>query len=387
MLEPEFTKDLETIRSILAVPRILDVVCRLTGMGYAAVARVTEDRWIACESLDHLKFGLPAGGELKVETTLCHEVRQQREVIVFDDVDSDDQYRNHHTPAIYGLKSYISMPILLGDGSFFGTLCAIDPKPAKLKNPLVLETLRLFADMIALQIDAHRKIEEAKESSDKLVLRDQFIAVLGHDLRNPIASVIGGARILEKEDLSEKSRSILGLMKASMMRAAELVENVMDFARGRLGNGFALRIEHELDLNGSLSVIVDETRAANPQSDIVSRFELPSGLPVDHNRLGQMLSNLIGNAVKYGDKNRPVTVVGEVNDGSLTLSVANYGEAIAPDTLAKIFEPFNRGTTADVQGLGLGLYICAEIAKAHGGRLTATSNDKETRFMFTMAVS
>ncbi len=130
----DFSADIAAVRAVDAIPTILDVVCQSTGMGFAAVARVTEDRWIACEVFDAINFGLRPGGELKVESTICHEVRQAREAIVIEHVAEDATYCTHHTPAMYGFQSYISEPIVLLDGTFFGTLCAIDPKPAKLKD-------------------------------------------------------------------------------------------------------------------------------------------------------------------------------------------------------------------------------------------------------------
>src|ERR1700749_2815887 len=117
-----FDRDIQQIGDIAAVPTILDVVSRTTGMGFTAVARVTEDRWITCASRDELAFGLKPGDELKVESTICHEIRQSKEPVVIDDVGQDTAYCNHHTPAQYGFKSYISMPIIMADGSFFGTL-------------------------------------------------------------------------------------------------------------------------------------------------------------------------------------------------------------------------------------------------------------------------
>ena len=104
------------IARIDAVPMILDVVCRTTGMGFAAVARVTEDRWVACNLLDRINFGLKPGGELKVETTLCHQIRQTGEPVIIDHVDRDLQYSQHRTPRLYGLQSYISMPIVRAGG-------------------------------------------------------------------------------------------------------------------------------------------------------------------------------------------------------------------------------------------------------------------------------
>src|SRR6202171_1010947 len=131
----EFDADIAAVQRIAAVARILEVVCRSTGMGFAAVARVTDSRWVCCAVRDEIAFGLLPGGELEVETTICHEIRQSGDAVVIDNVAEDTAYCGHHTPAKYGFQSYISMPILLADGTFFGTLCAIDPRPARLKTP------------------------------------------------------------------------------------------------------------------------------------------------------------------------------------------------------------------------------------------------------------
>ena len=146
--------DIEAVQGIAAVPRILEVVCRSTGMGFAAVARVTEDRWICCAVRDEIAFGLTPGGELKVETTICHEIRQSGEAVIIDHVAEDAAFCGHHTPAQYGFQSYISMPIVLADGTFFGTLCAIDPRPARLNTPETIGMFKLFAELIAIHLDA-----------------------------------------------------------------------------------------------------------------------------------------------------------------------------------------------------------------------------------------
>src|ERR1700733_8814265 len=104
----DFTADIAHVQQIEAVPKILQVVCRTTGMGFAAVARVTDSRWICCAVRDEIQFGLAPGGELRVETTICHEIRQHREPVVIDHVAQDATYCGHHTPATYGFQSYIS---------------------------------------------------------------------------------------------------------------------------------------------------------------------------------------------------------------------------------------------------------------------------------------
>jgi hypothetical protein len=95
----DFQADVDRVGRIEAVPTILGVVCRTTGMGFAAIARVTEDRWVACSVLDEIDFGLTAGGELKVETTICHEIRQSREPVIIDHVAEDQAWCKHATPA------------------------------------------------------------------------------------------------------------------------------------------------------------------------------------------------------------------------------------------------------------------------------------------------
>lgn len=139
-----------------AVHSILDVVCRTTGLGFAAVAHVTESRWVACQVRDEIAFGLGAGGELPVKTTLCDTVRGTRDSIVIDEVASDPVYRHHHTPATYGLQSYIAYPVILADGEVFGTLCAIDPHPHKVDTPEIRGMFTLFAQLIAAQVERIR---------------------------------------------------------------------------------------------------------------------------------------------------------------------------------------------------------------------------------------
>ena len=155
----DFQADVDVVSQIEAVPTILEVVCRTTGMGFAALARVTDSRWIACSVLDEIGFGLQPGGELDLETTLCNEIRLSREPVVIDNVADDGTYCGHPTPALYGFQSYISVPVILSSGSFFGTLCAIDPRRARLNTPGVLNMFKLFAELIAQHLDGKRRAE------------------------------------------------------------------------------------------------------------------------------------------------------------------------------------------------------------------------------------
>ena len=329
--------EVQAMQGVPAIPTILEVVCQTAGMGFAAVARVTEDRWIACQVRDNIGFGLGPGSELEVETTLCNEVRKYRDVIVIDNVAEDPVYSSHHTPKLYGLQSYISVPILLPDGRFFGTLCAIGSKPANPSNPQTLATIKLFADLIGFQFDAAEKLNSARASllgeQAASELREQFIAVLGHDLRNPVASLGGGISVLQREPQSEKSMRVLHMMRGSVLRMSALIDNVMDFARGRLGGGIALQKDYEAPLGPTLDQVISEIQSGHPERRIEADYRLSDAVGVDHQRIAQMFSNLLGNAITHGSVEHPIHVHASVTDGELHLSVANAGAPIPKEAM------------------------------------------------------
>jgi len=161
----EYQDDLDAIAAIPAVQAILEVICRTTGMGFSAIARVSDQRWICCAVKDDIAFGLKPGGELELETTICNEIRASRQLVVIDHVGEDPCFRDHHTPRRYGFQSYISQPIILPDNSFFGTLCAIDPRPNTLKTPAVLGMFKSFADLIAFYLDTHFKLVASEKDN------------------------------------------------------------------------------------------------------------------------------------------------------------------------------------------------------------------------------
>lgn len=376
------------VSEIGAVPHILDIVCRATGMRFAAVARVTTDRWITCASLDRLDFGLKPGDELDVTSTICHEVRSCRNAIVIDDVDRHATYRTHHTPLRYGFKSYVSMPIILQDGSFFGTLCAIDPLPRRLDEPGTLSTFRSFAELIAREIDGldalTRSQHALRQEQTTARLREEFIAVLGHDLRNPLAALSSGIRLLEREPLGDRAQETTALMQQSLGRMGEIVDNLLDLAQGRLGGGVAVQITRCETLRDEFEQVLDELRATS-RRDIHFDYDVDGPVACDRRRMGRLLSNLVANALTHGAEDAPVTVEAKQADGGFRLVVENRGDPIPPDVVDSLFQPFFRGRqAAGANGLGLGLYISAEIARAHGGSLSAESTAAATRFTMTM---
>lgn len=391
-LPPALAADVQAIGRIEAVPTILDVICRMTGMRFAAVARVTEERWVACETLDRAGLGLKPGDELEIASTFCQGIVETGTPVVFSNAPEDPAYRDHPLPALYGFQSYVSVPITLRDGRRFGTLCALDPSPRRVDSPETLGMFRLFAELIAAQLAADDELRRARaeltEQRELAVLREQFIAVLGHDLRNPVASIASGARLLGRSVTDETGRKVLALMQSSILRVGGLINNLMDFARARLGEGLELDRRGAEPLAPILESTIDELRSIHPDRRIEARLAIDEPVPADGPRIAQLLSNLLGNALTHGDAASPVRIEATTTGGAFELRVANAGRPIPADALPGLFQPFFRGSVRpNQQGLGLGLFIASEIARVHGGALEAESGPEETRFTFRMPLA
>jgi phosphoserine phosphatase RsbU/P len=235
-------------------------------------------------------------------------------------------------------------------------------------------------------LDAQANLEKRLiDEQSTSALREQFIAVLSHDLRNPLAAITAGSDLLAKIAPNDRSRSIANLIGASADRMAGLIDNVMDFARGRLGGGLTLDRMQDTALDVLLHQVVNELRASAKDATIDTDIASDMRVDRDGRRIGQLASNLLGNAITHGASDKPIRLSAVAIGGYFELFVANAGDPIPPPTLKKIFEPFERGMLRQsMQGLGLGLYISSQIAKAHGGILSVVSTPAETRFTFRM---
>jgi phosphoserine phosphatase RsbU/P len=226
-----------------------------------------------------------------------------------------------------------------------------------------------------------------KDELETAHLREQFIAVLGHDLRNPLGSISNGIHLLKRELPADHRERVLAMVAGSASRMGGLIDNVLDLARGRLGAGIPVELQAGVMLTPVIEQVVSELRISAIDRIIETSLELSKPIECDPSRIGQLISNLLGNALTHGAKSVPVRVHAQVADDQLTIWVANGGIPISAEAMDRLFQPFFRGEVRNsLQGLGLGLYIASEIAKAHGGSLVATSSPDETRFTFAMPV-
>ncbi len=380
------------IQAIAAVPRMLETVAGLTGLRFVCVAHVSADSWTACAVHDGLGLGLSPGATLDVTTTLCEEVRESRQAVVIDCVRDSECYRDHHTPRIYGFQSYFSIPIFRPDGFYFGTLCGLDPEPARLSEGPIIPTLTLFAELVSRQLETERSLSAARTAllseRDTAELREQFIAVLGHDLRTPLSAILTGAELLARRHDDPMTRQLVERMRSSALRMSGLVDNVVDFTRGRMGSGLALDLARHADVDRVLEQVIDELRSVYPGRAIASSIERGLALRCDPQRLAQLLSNLLKNALVHGAEGCPIEVHADIDDSRFVLEVRNEGPDLSPDVIAQLFKPYWRARSRSRDdGLGLGLYIVDQIAQGHGGTIGVRSGANRTTFTFSMPVA
>lgn len=381
-LHDALERDVRAVGNIGAVPSMLKMICDETGMGFAAVARVTDATWTACAVQDNVGFGLKPLDQLDLHTTLCFESRAARAKIAVDRFSESVIYKGHHTPRIYGLESYISVPIVLPNGEYFGNLCAIDASPADVSASHIVRMFEVFANLIAMQLDGARQQAsvEAQLADERRTagLREQFIAVLGHDLRNPLSAFSATAEILCRRNAEPELVAVGHRLKRTVARMAKLIDDVMDFARGRLGGGIPMSIEPVADLTSALRSVVEELCDGHPSCRVECTFAVTATVECDSARLQQLLSNLLANAFVHGEPGAPVRVLAAVDEQDFVLSVSNEGPPIPGDVAKMIFEPYWRPATSKPGGgLGLGLFICNQIVTAHRGTLSVVSAEGE----------
>ncbi len=227
-------------------------------------------------------------------------------------------------------------------------------------------------------VETARKVEAEAAGRRKAV--DYILGIVGHDLRNPLGAIHMSAVLLQKKGgLQGWQARTVERMRSSAGRMGRIIADLLTYTRTRLGTGIPItRCESRLD--EIVKRVVDELSAANPDRTIAIDAQGDVSGHWDPDRLEQVASNLVSNAVDHGDPGAPVRVTLTGEPDHVSLCVRNQGPSMPPEVLAHIFEPFSRAPdekNRKASGLGLGLFISKEIVRAHGGEIGASS-DAET---------
>jgi signal transduction histidine kinase len=389
--------DINNVQQIEIIPSLLEVVCRTTGMGFAAVARVTTDRWVACSVRDEIDFGLKPGGELRIETTICNEIRQSGNVVIIDHVANDETYREHQTPRIYGFQSYISVPIILKGGEFFGTLCAIDPAPARLNNSQALVLFTLFADLISFHLESIEVMQASKRTFSRLHAmagdvqddEQQYQFVADHNLTEPLRKLCVFSNMLMDATANEGTPKIRHLAQKINSSAEQFSMTMKDMARytGLSENGL---VYERIDLNSVMTEVRTQLADLVIHKNATIKIERLHEIRGVRFHIEQLFFNLVVNALTFTRPNvsPEVTISShhilgkELNEmlgvdpaiRYLQVDVQDNGRGIEAPELEKIFHIFSKVSyTEPVDGYGVGLAYCRKIAKLHGGFISVSS--------------
>jgi signal transduction histidine kinase len=272
----------------------------------------------------------------------------------------------------HGEGHFLGVPLVVG-GEVTGLLAV--GRPEATENLDEEEwLLSALADQAAVALEKTRLDETAK-------FRERLMGIVSHDLRNPIWAISMAAELLLKDDGLDAgtTKIVAGRIQSSVARASSMIGDLLDFTQARLGGGIRVR-PRPADLHAIVRQVVDELELAHPDRRIVVTQQGDGRGQWDPDRLGQVVSNLVANALQYGAPGTAVSLDAREEDGGVALSVHNEGPAIPAERLPEIFEPMQRASSelsTTGRSVGLGLYIVKHIVEAHGGEVAVESSDGE----------
>ncbi|MCA1584444.1 MAG: hybrid sensor histidine kinase/response regulator [Acidobacteria bacterium] len=245
----------------------------------------------------------------------------------------------------------------------------------ELSAPLLDRSIRYAVERAA----GARLAAALREQKETAQVRERLLGIVGHDLRNPLASISTAAHVLALDCALpvDQRRHIGRTILSSTERMSRIIGDLLDFTRARLGAGIPVD-PADIDVFDVVRSVIDEVRVAHPGRTVFVHTDGDGRVFWDPQRIGQVVSNLVGNALAHGDADAPVTVGVLGSETGLTISVHNRGTPISAERATTLFDPFQRGSadalTPASEGLGLGLYIVKEIVAGHGGRVTVESS-------------
>lgn len=255
-------------------------------------------------------------------------------------------------------------------------------KARKLAEELLRQKTAAEAELRSAQAELSKAFDEAQQRAS---FAEQMVAIVSHDLRNPLTAIKMGTDVLARGERTVRESNLLGYIAQSANRAERLIRDLLDLTLARVGQGLVVS-PATVDLHDVVRQSVEELRVAFPRARIVHELVGSGTARLDTDRMHQLIGNLVGNSVTYGDLEFPITVTSKIQEDMAHISVLNQGAAISPSLMTKLFEPMIRGVNAndEVRSVGLGLFIVREIAKAHGGGVSVSS-DPENGTLFTVS--
>jgi len=426
--DKDIAKDIHDINQIPIIANILNVICQSTGMGFSAVARVTDNKWVTCSLRDDISFGLKPGDELELKTTICDEIRHHQNPVVIDYVDEDPEFKNHHTPLQYGFQSYISIPIIRKDGRFFGTLCAIDPKPRNLKSSETLQMFKLFSDLISFHLNSIEQLdytqlilekerelnrlteETSKKFTDilenKVQVRtkqleenynslkklnkdlESFAYISSHDLQEPLRKIQTFVSLISQKELnnlSDQGKDYFNRIRNSAERMQILINDLLAYSRTSINERKFEKTNFAITLQQVIEDLKEEIELKKATINIEKMCE---GTIIPF-QFRQLIYNIFSNSLKFSREGiNPIIsinceIIDKENDlGNVEkmchIKISDNGIGFDQKYGEKIFELFRSLHPKEIyHGTGIGLAIVKKIVENHNGQITANGKLNE----------
>jgi signal transduction histidine kinase len=371
-----------TVSQSESIATLLLLASEIAGSNVALLARLTDDAWTVCAAQVS-----PAG-----VSEDCRLPRGRPVRLGFGPMGAPISINLSAEPSSETLTASsivcgVSAPVILRNGRCFGVLCALDPISLDRADERIGSKFKCLASVIASQIDQLMQRDRQKtaflDERAAGLLREQFIAILGHDLRNPLQAIFASSDLLVRRLEQPALAHLAARIKTNARRMSSLIDDVLDFARAKLGGGIGVELTEIEDISEGLTTVVQELQDGQTDCEIISNFHVTRSVRCDLGRIQQVASNLLGNALTHGQPQSPIKIEARTDVDDLVIEVWNSGEPIPAESLSKIFEPFWRhSVSASRNGLGLGLHICSEIVRAHHGSISVTST-RESGTQFT----
>ncbi|OPB03322.1 PAS domain-containing sensor histidine kinase [Pseudomonas fluorescens] len=327
---------------------------------------------------------LTIGGRIFHQTHLAPLLRMHGSV---SEVKLDMLHRDgHKVTVLLNARKRAQADAVVHDLALFGTTDR-DKYERELLNARKLAEALLQQKSTA-EIALHQAQAELSEAyavaQRRALFAEQMMAIVSHDLKNPLTAIRMASDFLSRSERTPKERQLLGHIAQSSERAQRMIADLLDFTQARVGHGISVKTT-AVDLHGVIQHAVDELRVAFPTATLKHHTEGTGAACLDADRVQQIIGNLVANSVAYGDILMPITITSRLADTRCEVAVHNYGAVIPETLLAGLFEPMTRGTDqgSEVRSVGLGLYIVRELAKAHGGDV-AVSSCENTGTTFTV---
>lgn len=377
-----------------AFDRLTRLATKLLDAPLSTVTLVDDERqfYMSCTGFPE---PLATTRQTPLEFSFCKHTVVLGEPLIIPDVRGHPLVGDNPAIAEFGVTAYAGIPLLTSDGHALGTLCVMDFEVREWTADQVSSLADLAAAVsteIELRMDIAKREQVEKALHRAVRLRDEVLGIVSHDLRNPVHTVTLAASLLLENVADagqESTRKHLEIIRRAARQMDHLIRDLLDVAS--IGSGHLSVELQRHDARDLLRTTSEVLRPLAEEAGLDFRCDVPVGAPAvwaDADRMVQLLSNLIGNAVKFTPRGGRITLGLAAGDGEVRVCLADTGPGIPHEELPHVFEQFWQARPAGRHGAGLGLAICHGIVDAHGGRIWVESEEgRGTTFCFTLPIA